>query len=459
MSTRAMAIAAVCGVVIGVAYTLSPLGVWFVLAFAVLCRVAIRDLSVEERRIVFGMLVVAAVLRLAVVAGLFLTTDHFSVPFGSLFGDEEYFKRRSMWLRSMALDVDISIADKIYATDEYSDTSYLYLLALVQVLVGDAPYGVHAFSILLYLVGAVILYRFVRQSFGSAPATVSLGLVLFLPTLFLWSVSALRESIHFMLTMIAIVGGLKAAGESHGVARRIGWALAAFGATLALRDLRAGSMQVVAVSLAAGLAGSLLARRPRLLTATVLAAVVAGTVALTRPQVQDRMMTMVRESAMTHQGHVFTPGLHYKLLDSKYYLERRMGVMERLTGPEAARFVVRALVAAILVPLPWQAESRFIQAYLPEQFVWYGLVLLLPLGVWTAWRCRPAATLVLTTYVLLTGTAIALRSGNVGTLVRHRGLILPFVICLTSVGICHALARGARFRRSAPMLAVNERTV
>ena len=152
--------------------------------FALLCRAAIRDLSAEERRIVIGMLVVAAVLRLAVVGGLFLTTDHFNVPFGSLFGDEEYFKRRSLWLRSMALDVDISVADKVYATDEYSDTSYLYLLALVQVLVGDAPYGVHAFSILLYLVGAVILYRFTRQSFGSAPATMSFVLVLFLPTLF-----------------------------------------------------------------------------------------------------------------------------------------------------------------------------------------------------------------------------------------------------------------------------------
>ena len=325
---------------------------------------------------------------------------------------------------------------------------------------GDAPYGVHAFSILLYLVGAVILYRFVRQSFGSAPATLSFALVLFLPTLFLWSVSALRESIHFMLTMIAIVGGLKAAGESHGVARRIGWALAAFGATLALRDLRAGSMQVVALSLAAGLAGSVLARRPRLLTATVLAAIVAGSVALTRPQVQDRMMAMVRESAMTHQGHVFTPGLHYKLLDSKYYLDRRMGIMEQLDRARS-RTVRRARAHRrdSRAVCPWQAESRFIQAYLPEQLVWYALVLLLPLGVWTAWRCRPATTLVLTTYVLLTGTAIALRSGNVGTLVRHRGLILPFVICLTSVGICHALARGARLRRSAPLLTVNERTV
>jgi hypothetical protein len=137
-----------------------------------------------------------------------------------------------------------------------------------------------------------------------------------------------------------------------------------------------------------------------------------------------------------------------------------MGIMEELTPAEGARFVVRALIAAVLVPLPWQADSRFIQAYLPEQFVWYGLVLLLPAGCVAAWRCRPAPALVLTTYVLLTGTAIALRSGNVGTLVRHRGLILPFVICLASVAICHAIARrGGVTRRSPAMANVIERTV
>jgi hypothetical protein len=36
-----------------------------------------------------------------------------------------------------------------------------------------------------------------------------------------------------------------------------------------------------------------------------------------------------------------------------------------------------------------------------------------------------------------------LTSGNIGTLVRHRGLILPFVICLAAVAVCHLLARAA----------------
>ena len=393
---------------------------------------------------IVGILIVAAVMRLAIVGGLFAYTDHATVPFGSLFGDEEYFKRRSLWLRSMALHVDISDADRVYATDEYSDTSYLYLLAFIQILVGDAPYGVHAFSILLYLIGSIILFRFMRDSFGQAPALISFVFVLFLPSLFLWSVSALRESIHFMLTTIAIVCGTGAFAGSRPLPRRVVLAAAAVAATLALRDLRAGSMAVVSASVAIAIGGSFLARRPRLLTVAVVAAILAGGVALTRPAVQARMMSAIRASAMIHQGHVFTPGLHYKLLDPRFYFERNTGMMDSMTPDEGIRFVVRALIAAVVVPLPWQADSRLIQVYLPEQLLWYAVILLFPAGVFVAWRYRHEQTLVLAAYVVLMGTAIALTSGNVGTLIRHRGLVWPFVICLVSVAICHALARTAR---------------
>ena len=42
--------------------------------------------------------------------------------------------------------------------------------------------------------------------------------------------------------------------------------------------------------------------------------------------------------------------------------------------------------------------------------------------------------------------SVSLVSGNVGTLIRHRGLVLPFVICLAAVAVCDVLAR----RKMAP---------
>src|SRR5206468_702458 len=97
----------------------------------------------------------------------------------------------SIWLRNTGLGLPMHGADLIYAFDEYSATSYLYVLAFVQVLVGAAPYGVHLIAIAFYVGSTIVLYRAVRPSFGSVPAFAGLIVLLFLPTLFAWSISAL----------------------------------------------------------------------------------------------------------------------------------------------------------------------------------------------------------------------------------------------------------------------------
>lgn len=459
MTARSALVAAVGGIVLGVLYTLSPLTVWCAVGFVLLCRAARRGLSPDEQRLVTLLLVVAAVLRVAVVLGLFVTTDHGATPFGSLFGDEEYFKRRSLWLRSMALDVDISNADRIYAIDEYSDTSYLYLLAFLQILVGAAPYGVHVFSILLYLVSAVLLHRLVWRAFGAAPAHIVMAAVLFFPSLFLWSVSALRESVHLLCVALAMLGALEAT-RPHPWRQRVAWAAAAALAVVALRDLRAGSMAVVGISVIVGVAGGLVAHRPRRLAVLAAVALVAALLAVSRPAIQQRILVTLQNNAMNHQGHVWTPGVHYKLLAPKDYVDRRLGMMESLTWSEVTRFAVKAMVASVLVPRPWDPQTTLTRAYLPEHIVWLALVAILPIGLWLGWRHDPTATLTIATYIFLMGTAVALRSGNIGTLVRHRGLVLPFVICLGAVTVCHALRGRAAPAAPARGLSSNlERTV
>ncbi len=439
-SRRITATVTAAGVALGVAYTLSPLATLGAAAAILLGRALVRDLEGNERRVMLAIFVVAVALRLALVAGLFLSIDHSSTPFGSLFGDEEYFKRRSLWLRSMALGVNVSEADRTYALDEYSETSYLYLLAFVQMIVGDAPYGIHVVSTCAYMAGAVWLYRFSRRVFGPAPAAMAFTGVLFMPTLFFWSVSALRESVHFLLTFGAIAGASDALTRERWRTRMVGLAVAV-GAVLVLRDLREGSMAVLLVSLVAGTAAALAVRSWRHFAVALVAIVLAGGVVLTRPAVQERAMSTLRTTALMHQGHAFTEGIHYKVLEPRFYRDRVLNIMADLTPQEAARYVLRALVAALVVPLPWQAETRMLKAYLPEHVLWLVLAALLPLGVWAGARRHPEATFIMAAYVAVMFTGVALRSGNVGTLVRHRGLVLPFVICLGAVAVCHVLWR------------------
>jgi len=50
---------------------------------------------------------------------------------------------------------------------------------------------------------------------------------------------------------------------------------------------------------------------------------------------------------------------------------------------------------------------------------------------------------------LVSTVAVALTSGNVGTLVRHRSLAMPYLMFLSLVGLCEVLAR-ARTSGTAP---------
>ena len=107
------------------AYLLSPMTVWFAIGIVPLVLFGTRGLDSGERRWVTRIVVVAIALRVLVVAGLFLMTDHAQVPFGTFFGDEEYFLKRSLWLRNMALGIPLHALDLEYAFEPQGGSGYL----------------------------------------------------------------------------------------------------------------------------------------------------------------------------------------------------------------------------------------------------------------------------------------------------------------------------------------------
>src|SRR5260221_7329218 len=195
--TRLMCMVLAAGAAIGVVYALSPLTILCVLAMLVIVRLAVRGIEGDERRWILLIVAAAVVARLAAIAALFAVTNHAQMPFRSFFGDEAYFIRRSVWLRNVSLDIPIHGADLIYAFDEYSASSYLYIFALVQVLVGPPPYGLHLLALESYLAATLLLFRVVRSTLGRMPALVGLVLLLCLPSWFVWSISVLKESLFF----------------------------------------------------------------------------------------------------------------------------------------------------------------------------------------------------------------------------------------------------------------------
>lgn len=429
------------GLLLAVLYSASPLTVCVVVLASIFCASAGRGLPAPERRALMAILVAALAARVVYVAALALIgiPSHNDLSVGALTGDESYYLSRALRARDIALGVATTKYDYFVATDDYGRTSYLGLLTGIQLFFGPTPYSMRLLNALFFVIGATVLFRIARRSFGSIPAFVGLATLLFVPSLFAASVSLLKESLYFLISCLLLACAFGAV-RADTIGRRVIAAAAGAGCLWALNDLRRGALVLAVAGLGLGFVLRFVAvSRWRAVAAG--AVVAAGMVAvISVPALRTRMVDALTSTAKTHAGNVFTVGHAYKLMDPGFYMTpENPSVWDvKLTEPQAARFALRAAASFLLTPLPWEMRSVGELAFMPEHVLWYVVLLFLPAGIAAGWKRDALVTAVILGYVLPTAAAIALTNGNVGTLLRLRGLVTPYLLWLSALGIVAA---------------------
>lgn len=418
-----------------------------------------RGLPADERRVLIGMLGLALALRAGLVATQMLgdLSQLNDMAVGALAGDEAYYLARALRVRDLLLGYAATKFDYFVATDSYGQTSYLQLLTAVQVIFGPTPFSMKVLNGLLYVCGAGLLFRMARASFGVLPSYLGLAVVLFLPSLFFSSVSLLKESGYFLAVSMFVTCCWRAVTQIRAKQSALAVPFAAVAAVslLLLDGIRRGGLVLMAGGLVTGLAIWFIGQSRARVASAITAAAVGLLLVMTVPALRERATTGIASAARLHGGHVFTVGHVYKLLDEEFYVlpETPAGWRLKLSGAEAARFVARAAFSFAVTPWPWQMRSASELAFLPEHVVWYLLILALPFGVVPAWRSDPLATALFLGFAIPTAVVIASTNGNVGTLLRMRGLVTPFVAWISMVGMCAMAERLA----AAPVARLRER--
>jgi hypothetical protein len=198
-----------------------------------------------------------------------------------------------------------------------------------------------------------------------------------------------------------------------------------------------------------------LASRSRARLAAVSAALVIAVVLIAAtPQWRARVIDGIEEAAKVHAGHVFTVGHVYKLMDDGFYKSPVPPVAWdlRLTEAQAARYLVRAAISFFVTPFPWQMRSTPELVFMPEHMLWYVLMAALPFGIAAGWRLNPMAMALFLGWTMMTAAVVALTNGNIGTLLRMRGLVTPYAIWISVLGLCvlgERLAASRMMRRAA----------
>jgi len=217
---------------------------------------------------------------------------------------------------------------------------------------------------------------------------------------------------------------------------------------VAMESLRTGGLLTAAFGTVVGAMVALVLSRGRRLIVALVAAPVVILALASAPPVQERVAARLRQAATYHAGHVQTPGYSYQLLHPRYYADRFR--VPLITAPEAARYSVAAMWAFVVQPLPRETWSRAMLAYIPEQVLWYVIAIMLPFGCYAALRRDVLVTAMLAAHAAAAMAIVALSSGNIGTLIRHRSLVFPYVIWLAAAGVheCVRLLASARAAQS-----------
>jgi hypothetical protein len=443
----------ICGLILAVLYTASPLFTLTLGGSALLVIAAGRGLEATERRRLVMLLTGAFALRFIYIGAVLISGLPYlnDLSVGALSGDDAYYLGRAIRSRDIALDITQGKYDYFVVTDEYGRTSYLQLLSAFQLLFGPTPYGMRAFNALLYLTGAVILFRLGRRGLGVWPSFIALAVILFLPSLFVSSVSLMKEPAYFLTTAI-LLWCVRTVLERESWRNAIVFSAAAAVCLWILDDLRRGALALAMAGVAVTITMLVVFANARRAAAAMALAIVILAGAWTQDAVRARFVDAVTSVARMHGGHVFTVGHAYKLLDDGFYMlpgaPAAWGI--ELTDDQALRFLIRAGVSFIVTPLPWEMASLSELAFFPEHVVWWLIVVFAPIGCVAGWTRDPKTTALFAGFVVPTAAVVAVTTGNVGTLLRLRGLVTPLMIGLAVLG-AFAVAEYALARRTAVM--------
>jgi hypothetical protein len=110
------------------------------------------------------------------------------------------------------------------------------------------------------------------------------------------------------------------------------------------------------------------------------------------------------------------------------------------------------LAFALFAPFPGSGVRAQDLLPIPEMLVWYALLIAATVAVWR-WRHRWRVLAPIVLFVAGTVLIFALAEGNVGTLYRHRAMIIP-AVALIAAGAAVRSKDAQRVRAPSPISAV-----
>lgn len=399
---------------------------WSLALFAGVLAWAFRASRPADRGVMLAIAALALSARFAIAALVHALSPAYGGGF--ITGDDAaYFRLASHaagYLRGDELDPAYGPPD--WGGERYLFGAYVYIETLAFLVFGPNVLLVIFLNAAMAVGSSLIVYRIAAQRFAGGAAIAAGAIIAFYPSAMVWSSLNLKDA----LTVVVMVTALYSLTRLQ-VDLRLLWVLM----SLALAEMLTGMRGYVAATVAGTVpVTTATLRLPAMRRASWVAiagalagAIVVQTVTAIGASGPDQLLALLEQTR------------HAMAVDARTAF---------VDPPESYRIIAPAevpiaLAHVLFAPFPWMARRLADFAVIPEMFLWYALLLGAAITVWrerTQWRASvPALSISLGLLAVF-----VLAEGNTGTLLRHRGMLVPLVTLFASPTLTSLLAR---FRR------------
>lgn len=450
------------GVIIGAFLAFSPGTLFVIILAGFSCLFVLKYLPPSERRFVKWVFIIGLALRMVVVVSLDVAAlvcfkeaamqkvEENNPPdtnyrrlirekTRSFFkmSDSDYYSMRGYVYAAHFKGLDNIIIRRYLNPTAlgYGWSAYLYIIGLFYYLFDYSPVAVKFLNCLIGVLGAVFIYK-IGLNFNKQIARIAFLTTMFVPSLIIWSTANLKEPILIMLSGAAI------------------WASIVFLKTKEIQYLAipplAIFMQfcfskteiwlVLLASILLSFIAMLSLRKKIILISLFLIICIIGPKNIS---IQD-FPSAVRKTALSlyanHIGNVNTGGSIYRVLNDKYYSQP--GLLYEIRIGEFVASAIKSIIHFLFEPFPSRmANLSFLPTYI-QMLLWYLLLFFACVGFVKGKIYGYESYLPLLFYTILGTGIMALASGNVGTLFRHRDIFSPFYFLFAAVGIAYLFRLG-----------------
>jgi 4-amino-4-deoxy-L-arabinose transferase-like glycosyltransferase len=306
--------------------------------------------------------------------------------------------------------------------------AYVYSEAAVYFVLGHDPLMMKLLNCFLGALTAGLVFLIARRLFGhSAGVFAGIAAAVF-PSTFLWSLTSLKDALFIFAAalLIWLVTLLLTTGR---------WllvipVLAAF----ALVGLRT-HIQAMFTLLIPG--SVLLQSRVRIPEKWALSAILLTSCWALLSVSGGVQWFGVQLGQVNRMRYCMAAGANSAYVATSEAAAEECAAVEEAVPARSLREIVAWLptgsIYVLAAPFPWTAEHTAERVTIPEMVLWYAAAILGLIGFGRQWR-NWRRFIHLLGYIGGTFLLLALTQGNLGTLVRHRGMIIPFVLIFSGAG-------------------------